>query len=235
MTKLGKILTTILAAALCISIVFSAYRISYLNRELVKTNQNLSAATDSIHELKTKNGKMISWNQSLIVDKNALQAQLEQEELDRKEIERRLNSKITSLTKIIAGFSSDTIVLTDTVRIIDDTTRMAPFGYSDDWLTVSGKTLFSGNFSETTISELSVRVPVNIGYTEDMKLFVNTPNPNVTIEMMQNSIVDGTGSLKKKQRFSLGVYAGFGVQYGLLKKEIDFGPQFGIGASYRIF
>lgn len=235
MTKLGKILTTALAAVLCIVIAFSAYRISDLKKDLTKANQNLSATTDTVHELKTKNGKLVSWNQSLIVDKNGLQERLEQEELNRKEIERRLNSKITSLTKIIAGFSSDTIVLTDTVKIIDDTTHLAPFHYTDDWLTVSGKTLFSGNVSETTISDLRVRVPILIGQTEDMKLFVHTPNPNVTIEMMQNSIVDGTGSLNKKPRLSIGAYAGFGTQYGLLKKDIDFGPQFGIGVSYRIF
>jgi regulator of replication initiation timing len=235
MTKLGKILTTVLAAALCIAIAFSACRISDLKKDLTKANQNLSAVTDTVHELKTKNGKLVSWNQSLIVDKNGLQEKLEQEELNRREIEKRLNSKITSLTKIIAGFSSDTIVLTDTVKIIDDTTHMAPFHYTDDWLTVSGKTLFSGNVSETTISDLRVRVPILIGQTEDMKLFVHTPNPNVNIEMMQNSIVDGVGTMSKKPRWSVGAYAGFGVQYGILNKDIDFGPQLGIGVSYRIF
>ena len=235
MTKLGKRITIVLAALLCIAIAFSAYRISDLKNDLVRANQNLSAVTDSVHELKTKNGEIIQWNQSLIVDKNTLQAQLEQEELNRKEIERKLRSKITSLTKIISEFSSDTIVLTDTVKVIDDTTRLAPFNYKDDWLTVSGKTLFSGSVSETTISDLRVRVPILIGQTEDMKLFVHTPNPNVSIELMQNSLVNGTGTLEKKSRISLGVYAGFGMQYGLIKKDLDLGPQIGIGVSYRIF
>jgi hypothetical protein len=112
---------------------------------------------------------------------------------------------------------------------------LAPFNYKDDWLTVSGKTLFSGSVSETTISDLRVRVPILIGQTEDMKLFVHTPNPNVSIELMQNSLVDGTGALEKKSRISLGVYAGFGMQYGLIKKDLDLGPQIGIGVSYRIF
>jgi hypothetical protein len=235
MTKLGKRITIVLAALLCIAIAFSAYRISDLKNDLARANQNLSAVTDSVHELKTKNGEIIQWNQSLIVDKNTLQAQLEQEELNRKEIERKLRSKITSLTKIISEFSSDTIVLTDTVKVIDDTTRLAPFNYKDDWLTVSGKTLFSGSVSETTISDLRVRVPILIGQTEDMKLFVHTPNPNVSIELMQNSLVDGTGTLEKKSRISIGVYAGFGMQYGLIKKDLDLGPQIGIGVSYRIF
>lgn len=235
MTKLGKRITIVLAALLCIAIAFSAYRISDLKNDLVRANQNLSAVTDSVHELKTKNGEIIQWNQSLIVDKNTLQAQLEQEELNRKEIERKLRSKITSLTKIISEFSSDTIVLKDTVKVIDDTTRLAPFNYKDDWLTVSGKTLFSGSVSETTISDLRVRVPILIGQTEDMKLFVHTPNPNVSIELMQNSLVDGTGTLEKKSRISLGVYAGFGMQYGLINKDLDLGPQIGIGVSYRIF
>ncbi len=235
MTKLGKTITIVLAALLCIAISFSAYRISNLRDDLAKANQNLSAVTDSVHELKTKNGEILQWNQSLIIDKNTLQEQLAQEELDRKEIEKKLRSKITSLTKIISEFSSDTIFVTDTVSVIDDSTRIAPFNYKDDWLTVSGRTLFSGAVSETTISDLRVRVPILIGHTEDMKLFVHTPNPNVSIELMQNSLVDNSGSLDKKSRLSIGVYAGFGMQYGLINKDLDLGPQIGIGASYKIF
>ena len=235
MTKLGKKVTIILAVVLCLVIGFTSYIISDLRKDLTKANQNLSAVTDTIHTLETKNGEIIKWNQSLILDKDGLQAQLEQEELNRKEIERSLNSKISSLTNVIAGFSADTIKVTDTVKIIDDSTRVANFRYVDDWMTISGKTLFSGMLSETTISDLRIRVPVTIGQTEDLKLFVHTANPNVSIELMNNYIVDNSGVLKKRSRWSFGLYGGFGMQYGLLTKSIDFGPQFGVGVSYRIF
>lgn len=235
MTKLGKKVTIILAVVLCLVIGFTSYMISDLRKDLTKANQNLSAVTDTIHTLETKNGEIIEWNQSLILDKNGLQAKLEQEELNRKEIERSLNSKISSLTNVIAGFSADTIKVTDTVKTIDDSTRVANFRYVDDWMTISGKTLFSGMLSETTISDLRIRVPVTIGQTEDLKLFVHTANPNVSIELMNNYIVDNSGVLKKRSRWSFGLYSGFGMQYGLLTKSIDFGPQFGVGVSYRIF
>lgn len=235
MTKLGKKVTIILAVVLCLVIGLTSYMISDLRKDLTKANQNLSAVTDTIHTLETKNGEIIKWNQSLILDKDGLQAQLEQEELNRREIERNLNSKISSLTNVIAGFSADTIVVTDTVKIIDDSTRVANFRYVDDWMTVSGRTLFSGLLSETTITDLRIRVPVTIGQTEDLKLFVHTPNPNVSIELMNNYIVDNSGVLKKRSRWSFGIYGGFGMQYGLLTKNIDFGPQFGVGVSYRIF
>ena len=231
----SKTVAVVLGIVLMLSIVVASYSISSLRGELNKAKQNLSAATDTVHSLETKNGEIIQWNQSLIVDKECLQSKLEEEYLNRKEIERKLNSKISSLTSIIAGFSADTIVLVDTIEVIDDTTRVAPFSYTDDWLTVSGKTLFSGMYSETTISDLRVRVPITIGQTEDMKMFVHTTNPNVSIELMQNSIVDGTGILKKKSRWSVGLYGGLGIQYGLISRTIDFGPQFGLGVLYRIF
>jgi hypothetical protein len=188
-----------------------------------------------VHSLELKNGEIVEWNQSLIVDKDQLSSRLEQEELVRKEIERRLNSRISSLTSIISNFSMDTILLVDTLEVIDDSTRLSEFRYSDDWLTVSGRTLFSGIVSETHIDNLSVRVPITIGQTEDLKLFAHSPNPNVTIELMNNYIVDNSGVLKKRPRWSFGIYGGFGMQYGLLGRTIDFGPQFGIGVSYRIF
>ena len=235
MTKLGKRVTMVLALVLCLVIAFASYKISSLDRDLTKANQNLSAVTDTVHALELKNGEIVEWNQSLILDKNQLSNRLEQEELDRKEIEKKLNSRISSLSNIISNFSMDTIFMVDTLEVIDDSTRLSEFRYADDWLTVSGRTLFSGIVSETHIDNLSVRVPITIGLTEDLKLFIHSPNPNVTIELMKNYIVDNSGVLKKRSRWSLGLYGGFGMQYGLLGKTIDFGPQFGIGVSYRIF
>lgn len=235
MTRLGKTVVIVLSAVLCIALAFASHKISDLKKDLTRVNQNLSAVTDTVHRLETKNGEIVEWNQSLVLDRDALQARLEQEELDRREIERNLNSKISSLTNVIAGFSSDTIVVTDTVKMIDDSTRVANFRYIDDWMLLSGHTKFSGMLSETTITDLRIRVPVTIGQTEDLKLFVHTQNPNVSIELMNNYVVDNSGILRKRSRWSFGMYGGFGMQYGLLKKEIDFGPQFGIGVTYRLF
>lgn len=235
MTRLGKTLVAILSILLCASIVAGSCSSDRLRRRLSEANQNLAALTDTIHAFELKNGELVQWNQALVVDNSTLKDELEEENISKKEIERELNSKIQRLTKIVSQFRADTIVVTDTVEILRDGFAVAPFEYSDSFLDLSGKTLFQLDdlTSETTIDLLSVRVPLTIGLTSDNKVFVNSTNPNARIELLESFSAESAEC--RQRRLGIGVYCGFGTTYGLVSKQIDFGPQAGVGVYWRLF
>ena len=235
MNRIYKWLIVVQAAMFIAIVAYAVTRIGSLNRQLDLSHQNLLAATDTIHEMELRNGEMLSWNASLIIDKKAIEQQLADERLDRKEIERQLRSRISSLTKTIAEFKMDTIVLSDTVAMLADSSFITSFRYSDDWTLLEGSTRIYHQTAETRITGLSVTVPITVGQTEDYQLFVHSANPHVTIQMMQNSISSSSVNDKAFRRLTLGVYAGMGFSYGTLTKAWDFGPQFGIGVNYRLW
>ncbi len=233
--KLKKWIVPILLLLLALSVAGGMYQTNRLREKLRNAEHNIAAMNDTMQQLQLKNGELISWNNALVVDKETLKNALEEENLSKKEIEKNLNSRIRQLTKIISEFRSDTITITDTVEILKDSVFSAPFNYVDEWLTVSGKTLFDirNLYSETTISGISVLVPLNIGMTDDYKVFVNSKNPNVSIQMLNSLSLEPKNY--NKRRIGIAVYGGFGMQYGLLHKNIDLGPQIGVGVYWRLF
>lgn len=238
MSRVGRIkkwIVPILIVLLALSIAVGMYQTNRLREKLDNAQHNIAALTDTIHEVELKNGELVEWNYSLIVDKNTLRDSLESENLSKKEIERKLNSKIKQLTKIISEFRSDTITMTDTVHVLPDSTFSAPFNYKDDWMYLSGKTLLDlkSMCNETTVDIVSVRVPLTIGLTDDYKVFVHSQNPNTAIVMMNSLSVEP--NKYNRRRIGIGLYAGFGMQYGLLHKNIDLGPQVGVGVYWRLF
>ena len=211
------------------------YRCNRLSEELRDAKRNIVALNDTVHEVEMRNGELVEWSNSLVVDKNTLEVALEDENISKRELEKNLNSKITQLSRIISEFHSDTITMTDTILVMPDSTVAAPFSYRDDWLTVSGKTLFrlDNLCSETTITGISVRVPITIGLTDDYQVFAHTTNPNASIELLNSLSLEPKDYRQK--RFGFGMYGGFGFTYGLVSRRVDLGPQFGVGFYWRIF
>ena len=183
--------------------------------------------------MELKNGELVEYNNSLIVDNGSIADELAAEKLSKKELEKELNSKINRLVKIVSSFKADTIVVKDTVTVLGEQEFLAPFRYRDEFLSFDGKTRFTLDdmASETTVSDLTVLVPATIGITEGNQVFVHTENPNAHIQILNPMVV----SPKKERRIGIGAYTGLGITYGVVSNSIEFGPQVGAGLYFKIF
>ena len=235
MEKLKSRIIVILSILLIAVFAYTVTAVTRLNRKLDIEHQNYVAATDTIHDLTLRNGEMVNWTSSLIADKRAREQELADERLDRREIERQLRSKIASLSKTIANFKMDTIVLIDTVTVEPDSSISTGFRYSDEWTALEGKIRIKNNLSETQITNLCVNVPITVGQTEDYQIFVHSLNPYVTITDIESSVSQSVVNDKAFRRLSLGVYGGVGFGYDMITKTLGFGPQVGVGVNYRLW
>ena len=229
-SKTTKIVFASLIACIALLAVYSVLRISALKNKVKDLRHNVTALSDTLYEFRSTNGQLVQWNNALIVDKDRLADELEDEQMSKREIERELNAKIAALTKLKAQIRYDTIRLTDTVQVLADSVVLAPIRYTDEWLTLQGSTKIKGGLSETTIGELSVNAPLTIGVSKDNQVFVTSANPYLRVEALNSYTLPKT----KQRRVGLGLYCGFGVQYGILTKKIDIGPQMGIGMYVRL-
>jgi hypothetical protein len=75
-------------------------------------------------------------------------------------------------------------------------------------------------------------VPLEFGLTDGYKVFVKSSNPYVKFDEINSVVVDGSSVKKKQKRWHHGITAGFGVHYGLVQSNWDFGPGVMYGVTY---
>lgn len=81
-----------------------------------------------------------------------------------------------------------------------------------------------------------VKVPLSEHFfqSDDKRLRVWTTGYNVTLDRWEYDAPTTTiTKTKEAPRFSFGVSAGLGVQYGVFSRKVDFGPSVLVGVSYR--
>lgn len=232
--KIGLIIIGVLLIVLSFTIIYAKNK----NNKLDIANNNIEALTDTITCKELKNGELLQYNQSLVLEKQELEKYLQISQQEVKDLEKKLNSKLLYISKLEGTIKTDTIYIENTVSTIDSLSYRYSFMKDTEYYTICGYTDVDENHkSFTTITENTVPLKLKVGLTQDWKIFVTSDNPNVNLTSIEGALVDKKAFLKqqKKDRFSIGIQFGFGAQYGLMHRQFDYGPYIGIGAEYRIF
>lgn len=215
---------------------------SCTKQKLDIAENNISALTDTISTYKLKNGELLYEKQGYIAEKEQLSTFIGVQESEIKELEKKLGSAVSTIAKLNQEVKVDTLKLIDSVYVYDKDEIRNDFSFSDNWLLLSGTTIYKDYKFSTTLNSLSMDVPLKIGTTKDNTWFVTTENPYVSF-----SSIDGASIEKSKpKRFSLSIHAGVGLSYGygmsgatdgLVRSGWFFGPavHIGAGVSYKLF
>lgn len=232
--KIGLIIIGVLLILLSFTIIYAKNK----NNKLDIANNNIEALIDTITQKELKNGELLQYNQSLVFEKQELEKYLKISRQEVKDLEKKLDSKLLYISKLEGTIKCDTIYIENSVSTIDSLSYRYSFMKDTEYYTICGYTDVDKNHkSFTTITENTIPLKLKVGLTQDWKIFVTSDNPNVNLTNIEGALVDKKTFLKqqKKDRFSIGIQFGFGAQYGLMHRQFDYGPYFGIGVEYRIF
>ena len=196
------------------------------NRNL---KNNIKALTDSMQVLETKNGDLVYARQALILEKKELEEYLGLSKKEIKELEKTLDDKLSYIAKLEGTVRVDTFTCVDTMYV--DSLTHIDFKYKDKWFALSGTTIVSES-PLTTINNVQMDVPLQVGLTDNYRIFVKTPNPYVSFTDIEGAVIEKTSNGSKPKRWNLGVQVGIGAGYDLLHKNITVGPYLGVGISY---
>ena len=220
-----------------IFIVIIACTYSCLSRKLDASEQNLKAAQGRIEIVELENGELLSSRDSYIATINDLEDLLDISKKEIKDIQRQLDDKIAYISNIESNVRVEYIeTVRDSIVYVNPSTATSSFSYFDKWVTLNGVNEF--RFGEkfdytTTITSISMDVPLNVGLTNDYKIFVKSSNPYVHFSDIQGAVVDNSIMRPRKKRFSWGLQGGFGLMYDVIDKDIAAGPYLGIGAEFN--
>ena len=232
--KIETILWIAVSVLLALTIIFSTSALN-LRRSNNNWKHNYEVLQDSVEVVKTKNGELIFENGSLILEKNELFDALELSKKQVKEYEKALGSKLAYISKLEAQLNiKDTIKVTEIIH--DTITNTYSMGYKDKWLSFDETfSLLDPEKPILNVYNINMDVPLKVGLGENYRIFVTSENPYFNITSIEGAVIDGSKFEKKISRWSLGAYGGFGLGYGLINKQIDIGPQVGIGVEFRFF
>ena len=232
----------VLLIILVIIATFFIMSTSCTKQRLDIAENNISALTDTLSTYKLKNGELLYEKQGYIAEKEQLSIFIGVQEGEIKELEKKLGSAISTIAKLKQEVKVDTLKLIDSVYVYDDDEVRNDFSFSDNWLSLSGTTIYKDYKFSTTLNSLSMDVPLMIGTTKDNTWFVKTENPYVSFSSIEGASIEKA----KPKRFSLSIHAGIGLSYGYgISSSVDgivrsgwfFGPAMHIGAgvSYKLF
>jgi hypothetical protein len=196
---------------------------------------NYEVLQDSVSVIKTKHDEVLFENGSLIIEKRDLQEALDISKQQVRDYEKALGSKLAYISKLEAQLKiKDTVYVTEVVH--DTLTNSYRMSYCDDWLKFDENfSLLDPNNPVLKVYNIDMNVPLKVGLGGDYKIFVTSPNPYFNVTSIEGAVIDGSRFEKKISRWTLGAYGGFGFQYGLITKQIDVGPQVGVGVGFRFF
>ena len=229
-----KYLIYIFIAAISLFAAFFVGRNS-LKEELYYSNQNLIAANDTIKKLNDINAYIKS---TYILKEKELNDLLNISNDEISKLKKDLNDKISYISKIESNIKIDTMYITDTSISKDSTHTNIDFKYNERWVEFNGNLSFNNlnnNLDNFKINYLNIPAPLTIGLTSDNKMFVKSDNPYLNISRLDGAYIIENLIDKNKQnpKWSHGIGFGFGFQYGIVHKQIDFGPQIGYVINYN--
>lgn len=237
--KYWKDVLLIILVILATSFIMST---SCTKQKLDIAENNISALTDTISTYKLKNGELLYEKQGYIAEKEQLSSFIGVQESEIKELEKKLGSAVSTIAKLKQEVKVDTLKLIDSVYVYDEDETRNDFSFSDNWMSLSGTTIYKDYKFSTTLNNLSMDVPLKVGTTKDNTWFVTTENPYVSFSSIEGASIEKS----KPKRFSLSIHAGVGLSYGYgISSSVDgivrsgwfFGPavHIGAGVSYKIF
>lgn len=202
-------------------------------REIELAKQNILALTNQTTELQLKNGELISKNESYILQLNELEEQFNISKQETKELKKQLGSSLAYISQLESNVYFDTIItIKDTTIYVNDGIQ-SKFIFDNGWIDFKGLSIYNDNDINTNIYDLNVKVPLQVGLTNDYTIFVKSTNPYIHFTSIEGAVIDKSIIYPKKKRFNYGLQAGFGFNYGIINKQIDLGPYFGFGVEYN--
>lgn len=199
--------------------------------ELEQVKQNLRASQDSVRYYQLKNGDLLAAKASWILDKNSLESQLGLARGTITDLEKKLHDVVTSVGHTQVITKVDTLVLeSDPVYITTDSAHIN-FGYSDDWLVLSGDVQYRAPEVTTHLNSLEMYTPLTVGFTKNKQFFVSTPNPYVHITSIESGEIEKY--VPKKKRWGLGLNIGPGLYYDFNSKNIGYGLGIQAGLNFN--
>ena len=203
------------------------------SREIEVANQNIIALTGQTQELQLKNGELISANQSYILQLDELEEQFNITKKEANELKKQLGSSLAYISQLESNVHIDTIITIKDTTIYINNQVQSKFTFDNGWVGFKGLNIYDGVDITTSIYDLNVQVPLQVGLTNDYTIFVKSSNPYVHFIDIEGAVVEKSTLYPKKKRFSYGLQGGIGFSYGMIGKQLDFGPYFGFGVQYN--
>lgn len=208
--KHWKDILLVLFGVACITLLMSTTCTNQRNNIL---ENNIIALNDSVKTYKLKNGELMYEKQGYILEKQDLEKYIDIKEREIKDLERTLNSKVATISRLEGELAIASITTHDSIAILPDSTVNIYFDYDDTWLTLNGITSYGlkTNLSNTTLSYMHISLPLKVGMTEDNKWFATTSNPYVTFTTIEGANLQQA----RPKRWCLSVQCGVGGLAGL--------------------
>jgi hypothetical protein len=219
-------------------LIFSFFAIRQCNDnklELKIQKHNALAALDSVRYYYTKNGELYAEKMAFITTQNKLEEYNKELSDNVKELNKKLNIALN--TKVIV---KDTIKLPgDTIWISNEVTEWfeSKLAIKDSVLDGILSYQLQKDYLLYKSFDYTIQLPLEIYVTKDDQFIVKSIN-NARFPYISGYIdraIASMGDVQKPKRWSIGVGAGFGGQYGILNKKFDVGPYVGISFGYSIF
>lgn len=214
-------------------ILFLLHNYNITSSRLSISQHNLEVAQDSLRVVRLKNNDMMYTINSYILEKKELNKRLDIDNQTIRDLEKKLKSKVAYISNIKSDIIYDSIIIKDTV-VMENDMLSYNITYNDEWLLLKGKSSVKNNTATTVIDTISIPTPLQVGLTDNYQIWVKSKNPYLNITNIEGAVVRGSKLNQIQKRWSVGLQAGFGMQYGLINKRIDFGPHVGIGINYRL-
>lgn len=205
------------------------------NDKINVLNNNIDSYRDAIAQVELQNGELLASRQSLILSEKQAREELGMTKEELNELKKTLGSKVAQISKLTAQLSlKDTVFMNpDTVYIDKSSNVVKTFSWGDQWTSLSaevyGKSIEQ---SRLNITDLNMTVPLEFGVTDEYKVFVKSPNPYINFTDMTSTTIYGSTVYPKTKRLHHGIHVGFGLNYGLINKQLDIGPSITYGLTY---
>ena len=222
----------ILEAMLFLGILGGVVKCS--NDKIDRLENNIVAYKTEMEVVKTQNGELMATKHSLMLSEAEMREELNMSKKELKDLKKTLADDIAYIAQL-----KSMVMIPDTVYVQGDTVYISgadtvkTFKWQDKWMGLSAKVV--GNYvsdSELNIYDIFMDVPLEFGLTDGYKVFVKSSNPYVKFDEINSVVVDGSSVKKKPKRWHHGITAGFGVHYGLVQSNWDFGPGVMYGVTY---
>lgn len=215
----------------------------HFRKEIRKQTSLYESVSDTLKTYKNKNGEYVAKILAIEVErekdftsiKNLTEIAKELQDLVKQK------SKEVSDLKLALILKEETVIeITDTVYVQDPEQAIMIKNlvlmntYEDKWL-------FAHYGINKGLYKLDVKITneydITLGY-ERKNIFHKT---KPYVEVVNKNPYTKTSDLKayikaeNEKKFSIGLQGGIGFNYGLINKNIDFGPQLGFGFNYKLF
>lgn len=225
-------ITIIVEAMLFLAVIGTVVKCS--NDKIERLENNIGAYKNKMELVETQNGELMAVRQSLMLSEAELREELDMSKNELKNLKKTLADDIAYIAELESRLAvPDTVYMKpDTVYVKDGyTTKL--FDWKNDWMNVGaevhGTTIGD---AELSLFDIYMDVPLEFGLTDGYKVFVKSSNPYVKFTELNSVVVDGSSVKKKTKRWHHGITAGFGVHYGLVQSNWDFGPGVMYGVTY---